>query len=81
MTCKVNGSDDYFIVYEEQLSYSSETFSHYQLIDGLTVIVVNKDTLRFNRLSNLNLLANSTIDPQQPPEQHQLFEGLCVIAP
>ncbi|MEH6577045.1 MAG: hypothetical protein V7731_08190 [Amphritea sp.] len=78
MTCKVSGSVDYFIVYADQLIYSSDKFLHYQMIDGLTVIVVNKDTMRFNRLTNLNLLPSSTMDPQKPPESHQFFAGRCM---
>ena len=77
LVCKVDGSQDYFKVYLSQRTYSSEQFSHYQLIDGLTVLVVNKVTMRFNRLSSLNLLHTSTMDPNQPPDGMQLFEGVC----
>lgn len=75
--CKVNGSEDYFKVYASQRIYASEQFSHYQLMDGLTVLVINKQTRRFNRISNLNLLPHSTMDPNQPPERFQLFHGMC----
>jgi len=75
--CTVSGSRDYFKVYPHQLIYSSNEFSHYQLIDGLTVLVVNKNTMLFNRLSNLNLLQSSAMDPNKPPENYQLFSGSC----
>jgi len=77
LICSVSDSRDYFQVYPSQLIYSSDKFSYYQLIGGLTVLVVNKNTMRFNRLSNLNLLQNSTMDPNKSPENYQLFNGLC----
>jgi len=77
LICTVSDSRDYFLVYPYQLIYASEKFSHYQLIDGLTVLVINKTTMRFNRLSNLNLLPSSAIDPKKPPENYQFFNGLC----
>jgi len=77
LVCTVSDSRDYFLVYPYQLIHTSEKFSHYQLIDGLTVLVVNKTTMRFNRLSNFNLLPSSTIDPKKPPENYQFFTGLC----
>lgn len=78
--CWVDGSNDRFDVYPSQLSYTSDSFSHYQLIEGLTVLVVNNKTMRFNRLSNLNLLPHSTTDPTKPPDRFQLFGGLCEIS-
>lgn len=80
LVCTVSDSRDYFMVYPHQLIYSSDKFSHYQLIDGLTVLVVNKDTMRFNRLSNLNLLQSSIMDPDKPPENYQFFNGLCKVS-
>ena len=80
MLCHVDGSDDLFKVYPRQKIYSSEQFIIYQLIDGLTVLVINKQTLRFNRLSNLNLLPQSTLDPAWPPEPMQFFSGTCKAA-
>jgi len=77
LICTVSDSRDYFKVYPYQLIYSSDEFSHYQLINGLTVLVVNKNTMRFNRLSNLNLLPSSVMDPNKPPENYQFFSGLC----
>jgi|GEM_PF-2288362 len=77
LICTVSDSRDYFQVYPYQLIYSSDKFSHYQSIDGLTVLVVNKNTMRFNRLSNLNLLQSSSMDPNKPPESYQFFSGLC----
>ncbi|MDX1451676.1 MAG: hypothetical protein R3183_03890 [Oleiphilaceae bacterium] len=77
--CQVAGNDDSFVLYPEQLSYTSQTFWHYQLIDGLTVLVVNRQTMRFNRLSNLNLLPHSTMDPAKPPEEYQMFSGTCAF--
>lgn len=77
LTCKVSGSNDAFNVYPEDLSYASKSFLHYQLIKGLTVLVVNRDTMRFNRLTNLNLLQHSTLDPKKRAEAIQLFDGVC----
>ena len=80
ITCLVDGSDDQFRVYSRQQIFDSDRFAIYQLIDGLTVLIINKQTLRFNRLSNLNLLAESTLDPEMPPEPYQYFSGRCEIA-
>ncbi len=77
MVCYVDGSDDQFRVYPRQQVFTSERFAIYQLIDGLTVLVINKQTLRFNRLSNLNLLPTSSLDPEMPPEPYQYFTGRC----
>ncbi len=77
MTCYVDGTDDLFKVYPRQQVFASDRFAIYQLIDGLTVLVINKQTMRFNRLSNLNLLAESTLDPEMPPEPYQYFTGSC----
>ena len=77
ITCHVDGTDDLFRVYARQQVFDSERFAIYQLIDGLTVLVINKQTRRFNRLSNLNLLPESTLDPEMPPEPYQYFSGLC----
>jgi len=78
-TCHVDGTDDLFKVYPRQQIFASDQFSIYQLIDGLTVLVINNQTQRFNRLSNLNLLPNSTLDPQMLPEPLQYFTGYCVM--
>ena len=75
--CYVDGTDDLFKVYPRQQVFASDRFTIYQLIDGLTVLVINKQTRRFNRLSNLNLLAHSTLDPEMPPEPYQYFTGSC----
>ena len=75
--CTVGDSNDYFKVYPSQLMYTSDTFSHYQLMDGLTVLMIHKQTMQFNRLSNLNLLKNSVIDPNKPPDDYQFFNGSC----
>ena len=75
--CQVANSDDLFQIYQEQLIFRGETFSVYQLIDGLTILAVNHETGRFNRLSNLNLLPHSSMDPARPPEPHQFFTGSC----
>lgn len=75
--CKVEGSNDYFSIYGKQKTFETEQFIHYQLINGLTLIVLNKTTLRFNRLTNLNLLPSSSLDPNQPPEPMQFFSGEC----
>lgn len=77
LICSVDGSQDDFKVYSEQLVFTSREFSHYQLIDGLTILVVNHKTMRFNRLTNLNLLPHSTMDPNRPVENYQLFTGSC----
>ena len=78
-TCTSNNSFDSFKVYPSQLTYASEDFAHFQLINGLTILVVNLKTMRFNRLSNLNLLKHSTLDPNLSPEQYQFFSGSCQI--
>ncbi|MDJ0833522.1 MAG: hypothetical protein QNJ69_08365 [Gammaproteobacteria bacterium] len=75
--CYVDGTDDLFKVYPRQLVFESDRFAIYQLIDGLTLLVINKQTRRFNRLSNLNLLPESTLDPEMPPEPYQYFTGQC----
>lgn len=77
LICSVDGSNDEFNVYPNQQIYSSDSFLHYQMISGLTVLVVNRQTMKFNRLSNLNLLQNSTLDPRKQPEKIQLFNGSC----
>lgn len=82
LLCRVEHTDDVFQVYPNQLIYNSKQFSIYQLIDGLTVLIVNSDTMRFNRISNINLLASSTLDPSWPAEPYQYFTGQCEgIAP
>lgn len=75
--CQVENSDDLFKVYPQQLVFKSEHFIIFQLIDGLTILIINTRTMRFNRLSNLNLLSNSTLDPALPPEPLQFFSGRC----
>ena len=77
MVCHVDSSDDLFKVYPRQLAYTGEQFNIYQLIDGLTVLIVNTQTMRFNRLSSLNLLPRSTLDPSWPAEPPQFFSGWC----
>ncbi len=81
LTCTVDGSRDQFVVYPSQQVFNSEAFSYYQMIDGLTVLVVNNPSLRFNRLSNLNLLPQSTLDPHKPAEKAQFFSGQCAANP
>jgi hypothetical protein len=81
LICSVDDTQDDFKVYPSQLVYTSKQFLYYQIIDGLTVLVVNQQTMRFNRLSNLNLLSHSTMDPSKSPENYQLFSGTCKIAP
>jgi hypothetical protein len=78
LSCLVDDSDDRFELYPDQLSYRGHNFDHYQLIDGLTVVVVNRRTGKFNRLSNLNLLPHSTLDPSRAAEPIQFFTGRCV---
>jgi hypothetical protein len=77
ITCHVDGTDDLFKVYPRQKIFSSNQFSIYQLIDGLTVLIINRQTLQFNRLSSLNLLPHSTLDPELPAESMQFFSGRC----
>ena len=77
LTCLVAGSEDVFELYPEQLAYEGKHFWHFQVIDGLTVVVVHQPSLQFNRLSNLNLLPNSTLDPSREPEAEQFFTGQC----
>jgi hypothetical protein len=75
--CYVDKTDDLFRAYPDQLIFESKQFSIYQLINGLTVLILNKQTMRFNRFSNLNLLSGSTLDPEMPPEAYQYFTGRC----
>jgi hypothetical protein len=75
--CRVDGTDDQFRVDFSQRIYHNAPFQIFQLIDGLTVLVLNTETRRFNRLSNLNLLAHSSLDPERPAEPVQFFSGLC----
>ncbi len=73
LDCRVEGSDDRFLLHPHQLLKATPSFQVFILMDGLTLAVVNRDTGRFNRLSNLNLLP----DPQPP----QFFHGYCQPAP
>ncbi len=75
--CKLAGSDDYFVLFDHQVSYEGAMFRHYAMLNGLTVIVLNKQTLDFNRLSNLALLPVSTLDINLPAEANQLMSGNC----
>lgn len=80
LTCTVDGSRDSFVVYPAQQVFNSAQFSYYQMMDGLTVLILNKRTQGFNRLSNLNLLPHSSLDPHWPAEAPQLFSGHCSTA-
>ena len=75
--CQVEGSDDRFRVDTSQRIYHNARFQVFQLIDGLTVLVLNNKTRRFNRLSSLNLLSHSSLDPERAAEPAQFFSGLC----
>ena len=77
LDCRVNGTDDRFIAYPHQRIYRSDSFDYYQLMQGLTVLVVHRQTRQFNRLSNLNLLPSSSLDPQWSAEPYQFFNGQC----
>jgi len=77
LLCRVDGTDDIFKIYPSQLIFLGKKIMIYQLIDGLTVFIVNTQTGRFNRLSNLNLMPQSTLDPRLPPEPPQFFSGHC----
>ena len=77
LLCKLAASEDYFALYDSQVSYESSMFRHYSMLNGLTVIVLNKQTLGFNRLSNLALLPVSTLDINRPAEPNQLMSGQC----
>jgi hypothetical protein len=77
ISCKVKDSLDFFNISRSNLIYSGNTFTLYQLIDGLTIIAVNNQTLKFNRLTNLNLLPTSALDPNDPPVSLQFFSGSC----
>ena len=77
LLCKLATSEDYFALYADQVSYEGELFRHYSMLSGLTVIVLNKQTLSFNRLSNLALLPESTLDVNRPAEPNQLMSGQC----
>ncbi|WP_261841080.1 hypothetical protein [Aliamphritea ceti] len=78
--CKLADSADYFMLYQHQVSYEAAEFRHYTMLNGLTVVVMNKRTLRFNRLSNLALLSVSTLDINLPAEANQLMHGSCHLA-
>jgi len=67
--CNVIGSDDHFILYPEQEIWSGREYRLYALMDGLTIAAVHRPTLRYNRLTNLNL--------PQASERLQLFSGQC----
>ncbi|WP_421862412.1 hypothetical protein [Motiliproteus sp.] len=69
LVCDVKGSDDRFLLYQEQRIYRSERYEVYALMGGLTLATVARDSLKFQRTSQLNLL------PQ--PDRLQLFEGQC----
>ncbi len=69
LTCIVEGSDDRFLLYPEQRIYRSPGFEIYALMGGMTVATVARSDLRFNRITQLNLL------PQ--PDSVQWFEGQC----
>lgn len=81
LLCKLATSEDYFALYDDQVSYESGLFRHYSMLSGLTVIVLNKQTLGFNRLSNLALLPVSTLDINRPAEPNQLMSGQCHYIP
>ncbi|WP_027859043.1 hypothetical protein [Marinobacterium jannaschii] len=70
--CDVRGSDDHFILYSHQIIWSGEHYIFYTLMDGLTIAAVHRPSLRYNRLTNLNL--------HQPGERLQLFSGQCQIS-
>lgn len=75
--CQVEGTDDRFRVDTSQRIFHTARFQIFQLIDGLTVLVLNTETRKFNRLSNLNLLSQSSLDPERPAESIQFFSGSC----
>jgi len=81
ISCKVSNSLDYFSLDSSKQIFASANFTFYQQFDGLTVVVLNNHTLRFNRLTNLNLLANSATDPNKPPQSLQFFSGHCQRSP
>ncbi|MEH6650139.1 MAG: hypothetical protein V7707_08970 [Motiliproteus sp.] len=72
LNCHVDGSDDQFILYLDQRIYRSEQFDVYALMGGMTLATVSRASLRFNRLTQLNLL--------KQPDRIQWFEGQCVEA-
>ncbi|WP_210394966.1 hypothetical protein [Motiliproteus sediminis] len=69
LSCKLQDSDDRFILYPEQLVAQTATHAVYSLMGGLTLAVVQRQTLRFNRITSLNL--------QPRPDRMQLFSGQC----
>ena len=81
ISCKVGDSLDYFTLDSSQQIFASANFTFYQQFDGLTIVALNNHTLRFNRLTNLNLLPNSATDPNAPPQSLQFFSGHCQRQP
>ena len=69
LVCDVKGSDDRFLLYPEQLILRSQQFEVYALMGGMTLATVSRLTLRFHRVTQLNLLPT--------PDRIQLFEGQC----
>lgn len=69
LVCDVKGSDDHFLLYQEQRIYRSDRFDVYALMGGLTLATVSRESFKFQRTSQLNLLPE--------PDRLQLFEGQC----
>ena len=72
LLCDVDGSDDRFILYLDQRIYRSANFDVYALMGGMTLATVSRASLRFNRVTQLNLLRQL--------DQIQWFSGQCVDA-
>lgn len=69
LECRVDGSDDRFLFYPEQRIYQSGEHWVFSLMGARTLGVVHRATLRFNRLTSLNI--------QAVPDRLQLFSGQC----
>lgn len=69
LVCLVDGSDDQFLLYNEQRILRSKHYEVYAMMGGMTLLTVARSSGRFHRITQLNLLPE--------PEPIQRFEGSC----
>ncbi|RRJ83874.1 hypothetical protein [Aestuariirhabdus litorea] len=69
LRCQLDGSDDIFLFYPSMKMGESDHYLLYQQLKGLVVAVVDKRSLRFNRLTSLNLTSS--------PYPATLLSGQC----
>ncbi|WP_426416267.1 hypothetical protein [Aestuariirhabdus sp. LZHN29] len=55
LRCQIDGSDDIFLFYPDMQTAETEKYLIFQQLKGLVIAVVDKRSLRFNRLTSLNL--------------------------